>query len=111
MTSAPRRAGLPDGLVSNQSFGTFWKAFELEILISFVTIWNSLWQFALFHVNMVPIRCGHLLYYPHFGILYREKSGNPASLRNAENSSPADAIISFAISFSLSEDGSITADS
>jgi hypothetical protein len=36
-------AGLPDGLFSIPSFGTFWEAFEWNIFISFVTIWYTLW--------------------------------------------------------------------
>jgi hypothetical protein len=34
-------SGLPDSLFSIQTptFGTFWKAFERKILISFMTIW------------------------------------------------------------------------
>jgi hypothetical protein len=48
------------------SFGTFWKAFERIILISFIlfghllhfmAIWYLLWAFFI-------------LYYPHFGKLY-----------------------------------------
>jgi hypothetical protein len=35
MTLVP---GLPDGFFQT-SFGTFWKAFEWKILISFVSIW------------------------------------------------------------------------
>jgi hypothetical protein len=71
-------SGLPDGLFSNQphqflyilealwieNFGIFY-----DHLIYFVAICFILWQFG--------ICCGHSLYYPHFGILYHEKSGNP----------------------------------
>jgi hypothetical protein len=39
-------------------------------LVYFVAICFILWQFVIFFV--------HLLHYPHFGILYQEKSGNPA---------------------------------
>jgi hypothetical protein len=71
-------AGLPDGLFSHQtaSFGTFWKAFEWKVfdifndhLVHFVAICYILRNFGIF--------CGHFLYYPNFGILYQEKSGNP----------------------------------
>jgi hypothetical protein len=64
-------SGLPDGLVSNQtpSFGTFWKVFELEIFIYFITIlgtlcgqlfyfmsiWYILWPIVLFYVHLVYI--------------------------------------------------------
>jgi hypothetical protein len=34
-----------------------------------MAIWYILWSFGTF--------CGHLVYFSHFGMLYREKSGNP----------------------------------
>jgi hypothetical protein len=40
-----------------------------ELLVSFTAIGNILWPFGIF--------CGHLVYFPRFGILYQEKSGNP----------------------------------
>jgi hypothetical protein len=48
-------------------------------LVNYTTIWYILWPFGIF--------CGHLVYFmviwyifPVFaGMLYREKSGNPAS--------------------------------
>jgi hypothetical protein len=71
---------LPDGLFLNQtpSFGTFWEDIEWKILISFITIWYSVWQFDLFY-GKFGIFYGHLLHYSHFGIMYRKKSGNPAT--------------------------------
>jgi hypothetical protein len=38
-------------------------------LIYFTAIENILWAFGIF--------CGNLLYFPRFGILHQEKSGNP----------------------------------
>jgi hypothetical protein len=38
-------------------------------LVYFTAIGNILWPFGIF--------CGHLVYFPCFGILYQEKSGNP----------------------------------
>jgi hypothetical protein len=55
----------------------FWKAFECYILISFMAIWYSLWPFALFYGSLVYFVVIYVIYYPHFGILYHEKSGNP----------------------------------
>jgi hypothetical protein len=50
------------------------------MLVHFTVIWYILWPFGIF--------CGHLVYvmviwniFPHFGILYLEKSGNPADSR------------------------------
>jgi hypothetical protein len=41
-----------------------------DLLVHFADIRFILWQFG--------ICCGNTLYYPNFGILYQEKSGNPA---------------------------------
>jgi hypothetical protein len=38
-------------------------------LVCLTAIGNILWPFGIF--------CGHLVIYPHFGIFYQEKSGNP----------------------------------
>jgi hypothetical protein len=42
-----------------------------------MTIWYTLEPFAMFS--------GHLLYFPHFGTLYQEKSGNPGVTRFRRN--------------------------
>jgi hypothetical protein len=39
-------------------------------LVHFPAIWYILWHFGIF--------CDNLVYFPHFGILYHGKSGNPA---------------------------------
>jgi hypothetical protein len=39
----------------NPSFGAFLKPFEWNILISFKTIWYTLWQFALFYGNLAYV--------------------------------------------------------
>jgi hypothetical protein len=38
-------------------------------LVHFQAILYILWHFC--------VCCGHLVYFPRFGILYHEKSGNP----------------------------------
>jgi hypothetical protein len=38
------------------------------MLVYFMTIWSILLPFGIF--------CGHLVYFPSFGMLYQEKSGN-----------------------------------
>jgi hypothetical protein len=58
-------------------FGIFWKPFERKILCSFMIIWYTLWPFVLFRGRLEYLCCGNLFKYPHFGILYKEKSGNP----------------------------------
>jgi hypothetical protein len=51
------------------NFGILWKALEFNFFIYFMTVWYSMWLFAL--------SSSHLLYFPHFGMLYQAKSGNP----------------------------------
>jgi hypothetical protein len=60
--------GLPDGLFSNQPSVSVHLG---SLLISFMTSWFTLWSFAFLVV------CGNSLYYPNFGKLKQEKSGNP----------------------------------
>jgi hypothetical protein len=43
------------------------------MLVYFMTIWSILWLFGLFD--------GYLVYFPRFGILHQEKSGNPVALK------------------------------
>jgi hypothetical protein len=46
-----------------------------------MAIWYTLWPFALFSSHFLPMYCGYLLFFPHVGILYQEKSGNPEHSR------------------------------
>jgi hypothetical protein len=43
----------------------------MEDVGSFMATWFILRPFGIF--------CGYLVYFPHFGMLHQEKSGNPAS--------------------------------
>jgi hypothetical protein len=59
----------------NPKLHKFWRALELKLLEYFIVIWNILQSFG------IPIGtycCGNLVYFPRFGILCQEKSGNPA---------------------------------
>jgi hypothetical protein len=66
---------LPDGLFSNQNpnLGKFWRE-DVGIfygqLVHFTVFCYILWTFG-------KVR-GNLVYFTRFGILYLEKSGNPA---------------------------------
>jgi hypothetical protein len=71
---------LPDGLFSKQNhiLGKFWRALLWKILVYFLTIWSILRPLEIFY--------GHLVYFvliwyifPRFGILDKEKFGNPAA--------------------------------
>jgi hypothetical protein len=87
--------GLPDGIFSNLKYqcGQISEDLAMEYfgilyghLIYFMAIWYIMWPFGLF--------CGHLVYcvanwyilwllhvyFLRFGMLYQEKSGNPALL-------------------------------
>jgi hypothetical protein len=59
----------------NTNLGKFRKVFQLKMLVYydhfvyFTVKWYMLWPFGTF--------CGHLVIFSHFGMLYREKFGNP----------------------------------
>jgi hypothetical protein len=55
----------------NPNLGEFWRVLLCKILEYFMTIWSILRPLEIFY--------GHLVYFPRFGILYQEKSGNPAA--------------------------------
>jgi hypothetical protein len=73
------RTGLPDGIfeTKNPYLGKFWRVLQWK----FMSIWSILRPFG--------ICCLHLVYFmdfgyifPRFGMLYQEKSGNPADGRD-----------------------------
>jgi hypothetical protein len=61
----------------NPNLGQFWRVLKWRILEHFRTILSILRPLEIFYGQFVYI-CGHLVYFPRFGILYQEKSGNPA---------------------------------
>jgi hypothetical protein len=57
----------------NTTLGKFWTILHWKILEHFMDTWSNLRPLGLF--------CGfygHLVYFSRFGMLYEEKSGNPA---------------------------------
>jgi hypothetical protein len=61
----------------NPNLGKFWWVLQWKMLVFFMTIWSILRPLDIFY--------GHSVYlvviwyiFPRFGILYQEKSGNPA---------------------------------
>jgi hypothetical protein len=72
-------AGLPDDIFSyqNPNLAKFGRDLQWKMLVYFAAIWYILRQFGIF--------CVHLVYFiviwhtfPCFGMLRKEKSGNPA---------------------------------
>jgi hypothetical protein len=68
-------SGLPDGLFSNQKnkFGLIFALEDVGIFygnLCFNVFCYVLWKFGIVRWNLV--------YFSRFGILYQEKSGNPA---------------------------------
>jgi hypothetical protein len=68
-------AGLPDGIFSNQktNLAIFWWVLQWKVLVYFMAIWNILLPFAIFYVWLQI-----WFIFSRFGMLYQEKSGNPA---------------------------------
>jgi hypothetical protein len=71
--------GLPDGLFSNQKskFGKILEGLAMEDVGIF---YGHLVHFMVFCYILLTLGIvrGNLVYFPRFGILYQEKSGNPA---------------------------------
>jgi hypothetical protein len=61
----------------NLNLGKFWMALDWKLLISFMAIWNILETFGIFYDHLGTF-CVHLVHFYRFGIMYQEKSGNPA---------------------------------
>jgi hypothetical protein len=60
--------------------GKFWRALEWKMLVYFMPIWNILRAFGICYGHLV-ILWHFCIYFPHFGTLCRDKSGNPACCR------------------------------
>jgi hypothetical protein len=59
----------------NTNLGIFWRAFEWEMLVYYMTVWNILMRFGIFFP--FGLVCGHLVHFPALVCLNQEKSGNP----------------------------------
>jgi hypothetical protein len=67
----------------NPNLGKYWRALKWKRLVYYMAIWNILWPFGIYYghseywnSNLCSV---NLVYFPHFGTLYQEKSGNPVS--------------------------------
>jgi hypothetical protein len=65
----------------NPDLGKFCRVVRWKMLVYFVAIRSIFPPFGIFY--------GHLVYFPRFGILYLEKSGNPAKYKNVDEPSSA----------------------
>jgi hypothetical protein len=54
----------------NPNLVKFWRALNWKKFKYYMAIWNILWTFGVFY--------NHLVHFSGFGIVYQEKSGNPA---------------------------------
>jgi hypothetical protein len=55
-------------IIAMENLGLFY-----DHVVYFTAIEHILWPFGIF--------CGHLVFFPRFGILYQEKSGNPGLIK------------------------------
>jgi hypothetical protein len=69
----------------NPTLGKFWRVLQWKILGSFMTIWSIFRPLKIFYVHLVYFV---VIWYIStcFGILYQEKSGNPALHENKKKS-------------------------
>jgi hypothetical protein len=63
----------------NPTSGKIERALDWKMLIYFMSIWNILWTFGMFYDPLVHL-CSFGTFFSGFGIMYREKSGNPANV-------------------------------
>jgi hypothetical protein len=63
-------------MVILEYFTSLWNI--LRHLVYFVAFWYILWPFGIFCGHLVYVFYDYLVYFSRFGILYQEKSGNPA---------------------------------
>jgi hypothetical protein len=75
------------------NLGKFWRAFEWEMLVYFMTIWNILWPFGIIYIWSFGIiyiwpfgkynLWSFVLFFPNLECLDQENFGNPALRRVA----------------------------
>jgi hypothetical protein len=62
----------------NPNLGKFWNAFYWKMLIYFMANWNILLRFGECYGHLVHFVSIWYIHFHVFGIVYQEKSGNPA---------------------------------
>jgi hypothetical protein len=71
----------------NPNLGNFWRVLQWKMLVYFMDVRYILQPFGILYGhlvylycgNLVYMYCGNLVYFCRFGMLYQEKSGNPAA--------------------------------
>jgi hypothetical protein len=58
--------------------GKFWRVLQWKMLVYFMCIWPILWLLEIFYGHLVHFAVIWYIF-PRFGMLYQEKSGNPAA--------------------------------
>jgi hypothetical protein len=75
-------AGLPDGMdifkPKNPKLGKFWRVLQCKMLVYYITFGLIIRPFGIHILFDFDIICGNLVYFPRYGMLYGEKSGNHA---------------------------------
>jgi hypothetical protein len=61
----------------NPNLGKFWRVFQWKMLVYFVAIWFILRPFGIVCARLVYFMVSCYIFH-RFGMLYKEKSGNPA---------------------------------
>jgi hypothetical protein len=62
--------------VFKPKMGKFWRVLQWKMMVYFMDTWSILRSFCYILCTFGTVR-GNLVYFPRFGILYREKSGSP----------------------------------
>jgi hypothetical protein len=63
-------------LTKNSNLGKFWRVLQWKMLVYFMSIWTILRPLEIFYGPLVYFKV--IWFFPRFGMLYQEKSGNPA---------------------------------
>jgi hypothetical protein len=65
----------------NPNLGKFWRVLQWKKMVYFTDTWSSLWSFVIFYGHLEKLL---VIWYilSRFGILHKEKSGNPAARDN-----------------------------
>jgi hypothetical protein len=74
---------LPNGIyqTKNPNLGEFCRVLEWQMLVHFMAIWSISRPFGMAYGHLVYNLWSLGKFFPHFGMVHQEKSGNPGSAR------------------------------